>query len=50
MSKYHWCNAYGEIRKTILHVIVGDLQDRLWCLKNGHKMWPRKWQYNRKGF
>ena len=51
MSNYHWINDYtGEIRKTIWSVIFGDLQDRIWCVKNGHRMWKRKWRYSRKGF
>lgn len=51
MSKYHWINDLtGEIRTNVWCVIIGDLQDCIWCIKNHHKMWHRKWRYSRKGF
>ena len=51
MDKYHWYNPEtGEIRTTIWHVLIGDIRDLVWCIKNHHKMWPHRWRYSRKGY
>ena len=48
---YKWIdNESGEIRRTIFHVIFGDLQDILWCLRTKRKYWKHNWRYNKKGW
>ena len=51
MMKYRWIDENtGELRRNLFDIIISGLQDRIWCLKNGHKMWRRKWHYNREGW
>lgn len=48
---FHWFDREtGELRRNLWHLIIGDIQDAIWCLKNGYTLIKRRWKYSKEGW